>query len=90
MNRMEKFEQIWSVRHEISAESLAQYRFESKEGYRLPGMAAHYRTYCDTLDSVVIELPAEWAPVCEADDGANEMRSHCIDAIESAGLRIAP
>lgn len=49
--RMEKFEQIWSARHDLPAESLAQYRFESREGYRLPELAAHYRTHCESLQS---------------------------------------
>lgn len=47
--RMEKFEALWSVRHDLPAESLVQYRFESREGYRLPELAAHYRTYCESL-----------------------------------------
>lgn len=47
--RMEKFEQLWAQRHDLPAESLAQYRFESREGYRLPELAAHYRTFCDVL-----------------------------------------
>lgn len=34
-----------------------QYRFESKDGYSLPGIASHYRFYCLAMDSIVVELP---------------------------------
>lgn len=57
MNRQQAFEAIYAKQHDVPAESLVQYRFESKEGYSLPGIASHYRTYCDTLDSIVVELP---------------------------------
>jgi hypothetical protein len=86
MSRMEKFEKVWADRHGVPAETLVQYRFESKEGYRLPGMAAHYRTYCDTLDSVVVNLPN--MERYEA-DGVGAF-CDCLDAIEAAGLRVAP
>lgn len=38
--------------------------------------------------ALVIELPPEWAPVSERDEGANEMREHCVSAIEAAGLKM--
>lgn len=57
MSRQQAFEAIYAKQHDVPAESLVQYRFESKEGYSLPGIASHYRTYCDTLDSIVVELP---------------------------------
>lgn len=87
MSRMEKFEKVWAARHGVPAETLVQYRFESKEGYRLPGMAAHFRTYCDTLDSVVIELPYS---SCFAYDQVDLAIEECRESIEAAGLRVAP
>ena len=57
MSRQQAFEAIYAKQHDVPAESLVQYRFESTEGYSLPGIASHYRTYCDTLDSIVVELP---------------------------------
>lgn len=57
MSRQPAFEAIYAKQHGVPAESLVQYRFESKEGYSLPGIASHYRTYCETLDSIVVELP---------------------------------
>lgn len=59
MTRQQAFEAIYAKQHDVPAESLVQYRFESKDGYSLPGIASHYRTYCDTLDSIVVELP-DW------------------------------
>lgn len=50
--RQDNFEILWSLRHDVPAATLKQYRFDTKEGYRLPDMASHFRTYCDTLDSV--------------------------------------
>lgn len=52
MTRQERFEQIWSDFHAVPAESLVQYRWITQDGYRLPDMAAHYRTFCAALDSV--------------------------------------
>ena len=57
MSRQQAFEAIYAKQHDVPAESLVQYRFESKDGYNLPGIASHYRTYCDTLDSIVVEMP---------------------------------
>jgi len=56
MSRMEQFEKLWSERHGVPAESMSQYRFASREGYCLPDMASHYRTFCETLDSFVVFL----------------------------------
>ena len=39
-------------------------------------------------ESLMIELPPKWLPVCEKGEGANEMRDACIDAIELAGLKV--
>ena len=38
------------------------------------------------MDAVVIGIPLEWPPVCEKDEGANEMRDAVLDAIESTNL----
>jgi len=55
--RQDNFEILWSLRHDVPAESLKQYRFETKEGYRLPDMASHFRTYCDTLNTLTKQKP---------------------------------
>lgn len=57
IERMENFERYWAHRYGGSPEGLARHRFVSREGYGLPGMAAHYRTYCDTLDSLGVLMP---------------------------------
>ena len=54
-NRMESFESSWAERHDIPAESLVQYRHATKDGYRLPDMAKHYRTWCLAIDAVYLE-----------------------------------
>lgn len=40
--------------------------------------------------AIEVDLPPEWSPVSERDDGANEMREHCVSAIESLGLKVKP
>lgn len=81
MNRMQSFEQSWAARHGVPVESMVQYRFESREGYRLPDMAAHYRTYCDALDSVVVEVPSLRFHI-------EDFREAFIENIEAVGGRI--
>lgn len=49
MTRQELFEAHWADVHAVPVEAMAQYRFSEKDGYRLPGMAAHYRTFCAAL-----------------------------------------
>ena len=56
MSRQPGFEKLYAKMHDIDPEDLVQYRFGSKDGYRLPQMASHYRLYCETLDSVEIDL----------------------------------
>jgi hypothetical protein len=56
MTRQERFEAIWAREHAVTVESLQQYRWVTQDGYRLPDMAAHYRTFCHALDSVEIVL----------------------------------
>lgn len=55
MSRQQAFEAIYAKQHDIPAESLVQYRFESKDGYSLPGIASHYRFYCLAMDSEEIQ-----------------------------------
>lgn len=56
MSRQPSFEKLYAKMHDIDPEDLVQYRFDSKDGYRLPQMASHYRLYCETLDSVEVDL----------------------------------
>lgn len=92
MSRQQKFEQIWAERHGIPAETLAQYRFDSKEGYSLPGMAAHYRTYCDTLDSLVIELPfyGNYFHESSERESGETYALAAAEFIRDQGLKVAP
>lgn len=46
MSRQESFEQHYADQHDVPVESMAQYRWKDKGGYRLPGIAAAYRNYC--------------------------------------------
>lgn len=46
--------------------------------------------WVESRAAIEVELPPEWAPVSERDDGANEMREHCVSAIESLGLKVKP
>ena len=55
MSRQQAFESIYAKQHDVPAESLVQYRHKSKEGYNLPGIASHYRTYCEVMDSEEIQ-----------------------------------
>lgn len=55
MTRQQAFEAIYAKQHDIPAESLVQYRHESKDGYNLPGIASHYRFYCLAIDSEEIQ-----------------------------------
>lgn len=48
----------------------------------------HYPIWQASRAAIEVELPPEWAPVSERDDGANEMREHCVSAIESLGLKV--
>lgn len=94
MSRMKGFEKLWADRHGIAPEDLVQYRFESRDGYRLPDMAAHYRTFCDTLDSIVVESPEDFTS-----DGRpsariliahhREIVGRWVKSIEAASLKVA-
>jgi len=52
MTRQDRFEHSWAERHDVPVEAITKYRHESREGYRLPDLAAHYRTWCEALDSI--------------------------------------
>lgn len=91
MNRQQAFEAIYAKQHDVPAESLVQYRFESKDGYSLPGIASHYRTYCDALDSIVIKV--EWPDHYEftnpdvAGAAILDCRSAFQKSIKAAGVK---
>lgn len=53
MTIQERFEAYWADVHSLPADTLVQYRFVGQDGYRLPGMASHYRTFCAALQSLV-------------------------------------
>lgn len=93
------FEINWADRHGVPAESLAQYRHESREGYRLPDMATNFRTWCAAcawLEAqsapVVVKLP----PMHQgAGIGgrlvstlAKSMHAEYVKAIEAAGAKV--
>lgn len=86
MSRMEKFELIWAAQHAVPAESLVQYRWIPQEGYRLLDMAAHFRTFCQTLDSVVVELPSTECFGINSEEVARVAIDGCADAINDAGI----
>lgn len=94
MTRQERFERIWAAQHAVPPESLLQYRWITQEGYRLPAMAAHFRTFCETLDSLVIELPVihdkEWANTNAERCAMRDAIGLCKKRIEAAGLRVKP
>lgn len=56
MSRQEAFEKVYAKLHDVTPDSLVQYRFCTTDGYRLPQMASHYRVYCETMDSLAGEL----------------------------------
>ena len=84
MSRQQAFEAFEAKRHYVSAESLVQYRHKSKDGYNLPVMASHYRTYCEILDSIVVELPVTQG--C-CDDVQWMDPEYVIEALTAAGVK---
>lgn len=66
MTRQERFERIWAVQHAIPVESLPEQRWITQDGYRDPAMAAHYRTFNLTLDSIMGAMPPELAEAIAA------------------------
>lgn len=51
MTRQESFEAHWADQHGVPASTMAQYRWDEQDGYRLPGIAAAYRNYCAGWDA---------------------------------------
>jgi len=58
-SRQIAFEQNWAERHDVPAETMAQYRHSSREGYSLPDMATNFRTFCAALEWQSAFEPAE-------------------------------
>lgn len=48
MDRRDAFEKSWAARHRVSIEEIREHRFETEDGYDLPALAAHYRTWCSS------------------------------------------
>jgi hypothetical protein len=89
---MESFEKNWADRHDVPVETLAQYRHADGSGYRLPGIAKNYRTWCDAIGSVEIELPAadsefEYPHAGTTYFDGPEYRCAAIKAIEELGVK---
>lgn len=59
MTRQESFEIFYAEQHDLPASTMAQYRFTSQDGYRLPGIAAAYRNYCAGWDAHAVQSLAE-------------------------------
>jgi hypothetical protein len=57
MSRQESFERHYAEQHDVPVESMAQYRWAEKDGYRLPGISAAYRNYCAGWDASDAERP---------------------------------
>jgi len=90
MNR-EAFERSYAEAHDLPLETFSQYRMG--DTYRLPGIASHWRTWQMALESVVVELPGKIsnaAPYACYEGGWNDMHDESKDAIEAAGLKVAP
>lgn len=83
MNRQQAFEAIYAKQHDVPAESLVQYRHKSKDGYNLPGIASHYRTHCEALDSIVVTLPIDIKTMAGPVMYADEVR----EALTAAGVK---
>lgn len=89
MSRQESFERHYAEQHDVPVESMAQYRWAEKDGYRLPAIAAHYRTFCAALDSVIVELPKGFVHGDPASHKSWVMCSYdVVNAIQSAGARV--
>lgn len=51
MNQQERFEAFYADQHGVEIESMTQYRLA--DTYRLPGIAAHYRTFKSAEDALL-------------------------------------
>lgn len=58
MNRQESFEQFYAGQHDVPVEAMAKLRWVDRDGYRLPGIASAYRSYCAGYDRANFERTA--------------------------------
>ena len=65
MTRQDSFEAHWADMHDVPVETMAQYRFAEKDGYRLPGIAAAYRNYCAGWDALLAKQELEYEQFLE-------------------------
>jgi hypothetical protein len=92
------FEADWADRHGVPAESMAQYRHDSREGYRVPDMATNFRTWCAACEwmeaqskPVVVHLPPLNPQAGRLLTSlATAMQLQYVKAIEAAGAQVAP
>lgn len=75
MSRQQSFEKYYAEQHDVPAETMAQYRWKDKDGYRLPGIAAGYRNFCAGWDAGMKQTFVTVAPhikqclVCGSPEG---------------------
>jgi len=86
MDRRDAFEKSWAARHRVSIDEIREHRFETEDGYDLPGLAAHYRTWCAAIESVVVELPL--LENFKNDESAYYMLLVCRESVEAASIKI--
>lgn len=97
-SRQVAFEQNWAERHDVPAETMAQYRHASREGYSLPDMATNFRTFCAALEwsekiaadnPVVIHIPPMNPQAGRlVTTLAKSMHNAYVKAIEAAGAKV--
>lgn len=98
-DRQLAFEQSWADRHDCLPESMAQYRHATVEGYRLPDMAANFRSFCAALEwaeeissknPVVVHLPKMNPQAGRLlTTLAKSMHEQYVKAIEASGAKVA-
>lgn len=97
-DRQIAFEKNWAERHDVPAETMAQYRHAMREGYSLPDMATNFRTFCAALEwfeQIDAENPVVvYLPPMNPQAGnlvttlAKSMHNAYIKAIEAAGAKV--
>lgn len=94
-DRQLAFEKNWAERHNVPAESMAQYRHKSEEGYNLPDISKNFRTFCAALEwfeqiPVVVHLPKMNPQAGRLlTTLAKSMHEQYVKAIEAAGAKVA-
>lgn len=68
MNQQERFEAFYADQHGVPVESMAKYRMG--DSYRLPAIAAHYRTFKAAEDGVNDQEPAWYEHTMRDERGA--------------------